>query len=152
MTASPRPLKNLTRADLEPIWNRTDIPTERIARALGVTRQGLSHKARALGLPSRAKNRMKYVDDDTFARMWSAGVSTTDMARYFGYCGAAAISHRRALLGLPPRKRGANRNSSCGWVGTISLREFFELDLARKMRESAEATKVAARAAERAAA
>ena len=76
------PLHRLTREALEPVWTRFDIPTERIATRLGVTRQALSQKARSLGLPPRTGNQRSHqkVDADTFRRMWLAGVNTSDMA------------------------------------------------------------------------
>lgn len=135
--AAPRtaPLRNLTREKLEPVWNRLDIPTERIAAALGVTRQGLSFKAKALGLPPRTKNRepQKKLKDDLFRRMWLAGVCTTEMARHFGYSSRSAISHRRVMLGLPPRTRRKGSGKHGGWVQTITIAQFFEMEMARIM-------------------
>ncbi|MGR3495409.1 hypothetical protein [Citreimonas sp.] len=118
------PLHRLTRDALEPVWMRLDIPTERIAARLGVTRQALSHKARSLGLPPRTGNQRSHqkVDAGTFRRMWLAGVNTSDIAKAFGYSHRAAVSRRRRLMGLPPRQRGAG---PCGWDGTISLVEFY---------------------------
>lgn len=129
------PLRSITRETLEPLWSRLDIPTERIAAALGVTRQGLSWKAKTLGLPPRTLNRapQKKLDDELFARMWMAGVSSTDMARHFGYAGRGALSKRRVLLGLPgrTRKRGCRKHG--GWAETISLTQFLEMEMAEKL-------------------
>ena len=135
-----RPLANITREDLAPVWARLDIPTELVARKLGVTRQGLSYKARSLGLPSRAKNRRKRVDDETFTRMWMAGVSSTEMAEHFGYSHPSAIGTRRKLLGLPPRTRGIGGHNHGGWIETISLDAFREMEMARQMAADAAGT------------
>lgn len=140
---SKRPLANITRADLEPLWMRREIPTRTIAEALGVTRQGLSLKARTLGLPSRAGNQAPntYGDDDLFRRMWIAGVRSSEIAKAFGYTHQAAVGHRRAALGLPARTRTHGGKTIGGWKETISLARFLEIDLAERM--------AAARAAER---
>ena len=137
------PLKHITREALEPLWSRHDIPTERIAAALGVTRQGLSYKAKALGLPSRAKVRKCLVDDKTFTRMWNAGVCTTDMAEHFGYTHRSAIGTRRRNLGLPARTRGQGGANHGGWQQTISLAQFFEAELAAAMQAAAQKRKAA---------
>ncbi len=130
-----RPLKNLTADDLRPLWSRLDIPTERIAKALGVTRAGLSYKARALGLPPRTGNQEcnKLLSDEAFKRMWAAGVSSTDMAKVGGYSHRSAIGHRRVLLGLPARTRGKGGKNHGGWKETITLSQFQEMELARLM-------------------
>ncbi|WP_457647641.1 hypothetical protein [Profundibacter sp.] len=132
-----RPLKNITSEVLEPVWMRHDIPTEVIAARLGVTRQAISSKAHRLGLPSRAKNRRKLVDDETFARMWFAGVSASEMADAFGYCGKAAITTRRRLLGLPARRRERGSGNRGGWPKTITITQFYEQELAERMKREA---------------
>ncbi|MFY0309652.1 hypothetical protein ACFMBG_07115 [Leisingera sp. D0M16] len=132
------PLKHITRETLAPLWNRHDIPTERIAAALGVTRQGLSYKAKTLGLSSRAKVRKRLVDDETFTRMWNAGVCSTEMAEHFGYTHRSAIGTRRRNLGLPARTRGRGGTNHGGWQQTISLAQFFEAELAEAMRAEAQ--------------
>ena len=129
-----RPLANITRDLLEPVWMRHDIPIKVIAARLGVTRQGLSNKAKSLGLPSRAKNRPKYVDDETFTRMWLAGVMKKEMADAFGYYGPAAIGARRTLLGLPARKRERGTGNFGGWPKTITITQFYEQELAERMK------------------
>jgi len=133
-----RPLKHLTADDLRPLWSRLDIPTEKVAAALGVTRAGLSYKARALGLPPRTGNKecMKLLDDATFTRMWMAGVSSTDMAAAGGYSHRSAIGHRRVLLGLPARTRGRGGKNHGGWHQTISIAQFYEMEMARLMKET----------------
>lgn len=64
-------LQHITRERLEPIWNRREISITRIAEALGVSRQGISCRAKVLGLPPRGKNYdpQKKGDDALFARM-----------------------------------------------------------------------------------
>ncbi len=133
-----RPLANISREALEPVWMRHDIPTEVIAARLGVTRQALSLKARSLGLPSRERNRRKNSDDETFRRMWLAGVSSIEMAAYFGYSCGAAVSRRRKMLGLPPRTRSKGGDNRGGWNETITIAQFREQELAERMKRDAE--------------
>lgn len=134
------PLRHITREALEPVWSRLDIPTERIAETLGVTRQGLSLKAKALGLPSRAGNQtgtMK-VSNDLFRLMWLAGVNTTEIAEACGYACRSGVSHRADILGLPRRTRSAGGKGAVGgWNETISLAEFHEIEIAERMRAAA---------------
>ncbi|WP_108482274.1 hypothetical protein [Oceaniglobus ichthyenteri] len=137
----PRPLKRLTKADIEPLWSRLDVPTSRIATSLGVSRQSLSSKAKALGLPSRSGNQVPAhrSDNATFIRMWTAGVNATEMARVFGYADAASVSHRRRNLGLPARSTGTVVNAKVrnGRAETISLAEFLERGVASAMAATA---------------
>lgn len=133
-----RPLRRITRADLEPLWSRLDIPTEVIAKHLGVTRSGLSNKAHRLGLPSRAANRSKKSDDATFREMWEAGVSLKDMQRHFGYAQHQCVTQRARQMGLKPRERKAGSGGFAGWPPTITLAQFFEPKLAEAMRHAAE--------------
>lgn len=130
-------LKNITRQDLEPLWAARKVPLDRIASALGVSRQGLAYKAESLGLPRRGKNYepQRNGNDDLFSRMWLAGVSVCEMAKFFGYAHAGSVTVRRRNLGLPGRTRGGPG----GWRETISLAEFQEIEMGRRMQETANA-------------
>lgn len=131
-----RPLKHLTADDLWPLWSRLDIPTERVAQALGVTRAGLSYKARSLGLPPRTGNKecCKKCPDEVFRRMYEAGVGLQDIADKFGYTRRQSVTQRRVMMGLKPRGRLGGGHA--GW-GCISLAQFQEMELARMMTEMA---------------
>ena len=130
-------LAHLTRAQLEPLWCRKDIPVARLATALGVSRQALHQRAGKLGLPRRgaAKVTQRKGDDETFARMWLAGVHVDEMARHFGYATCKCITQRRRMMGLPPRTRSRGGNKTGGWRETISLRDFAEMEMGRRMAE-----------------
>lgn len=138
MSQNAQPLRNITREALAPLWARHDITTARIAEALGVSRQALSAKAKGLGLPSRDKVRRCLSDADLFARMWNAGVSCTEMGEYFGYGHRSCVATRRRNLGLAPRTRGTATGKHRGWIETITLAEFFEQELAAKMKDEAQ--------------
>lgn len=135
--AQPNHLKNLTREALEPVWFRRSIHLERIASSLGVSRQGLSSKAKALGLPPRGMNYdlQKKCSDDLFRRMWMAGVSLQEIADYCGYTKPQNVTQRRKNMGLPARTRGKETGRHAGWP-TIGLSDFLEGDLARRMMEA----------------
>ena len=135
-------LKWLTKELLEPVWSRRDVRTEDIARALNVTRAAISFRAKTFGLPSRAGNQLpaKKAPDDLFREMWVAGVSSGDMARYFGFAGRSSVTARRRLMGLEPRVRsieGVSNRSQGYWVETISIDEFWQMKLGDRMRAEA---------------
>lgn len=111
-------------------WLRMEIPSERIAGAIGITRQGLSYRAKRMGLPSRAGNQAsnRRGDCDLFRRMWEFGVRTSDMAQHFGYGYAACVSVRRRNMGLPARPKGFR---SC------RITEFWDAEMARMMAATA---------------
>jgi len=134
-------LQAVTREMLEPLWSRREIPTRRIAERLGVSRQAVSARARALGLPSRAGNQgpNKTAPDARFREMWLAGLCGADMARALGYSRPSCVSRRAAMMGLPPRQRvpGASEVDGSGvqgWGGLIRLPVFAEAKLSERMR------------------
>lgn len=135
--ADPRPLKNITADDLRPLWSRLDIPTRRMADALGVTRAALSSKAKSLGLPSRWGNKesQKKCPDEVFRRMYEGGVSLQGIADHCGYAKIQCVTRRREMMGLPPR--GKLGGGHAGW-GSVSLAEFQEMEVARLMAKAAE--------------
>lgn len=104
-----------------------------MARALGVTRSGLSyHATKKLGLPSRVANRKCMTRDvELFKAMWEAGVGTAEIADHFGMSGSSAVTVRRRNLGLPPRKKGQDLARSgtqpCrgGYAPGLPIKEFF---------------------------
>lgn len=115
------------------LWNRgTHI--DRIAAAIGCTTSAVSYKVKALGLKPRGKGKPGAAKsaDEIFVRMWEAGVSTGAMAERFGYSNKGSVSHRRQRLGLPERERGKK---------TITLEEFAEIELGRRMAEEARKTR-----------
>lgn len=132
----PRRLKNLTAADLAPIWARTDIPTRVIAERLGVSRAAVSAKAKRFGLPSRANNHdsEKLMPDDAFKRMWESGVSLADIQKASGYATLAAVSQRRRAMGLPARTRCLSIGTGRQWQETITLEEYYGAEMARLVR------------------
>lgn len=137
-----KPLRRLTRADLEPLWSRLDIPIEVVAERLGVSRTGLSSKAKSLGLPSRVSNRAKKVDDETFRAMWEANVAIREMADYLGYAQHQGVTQRARHMGLPMRQRTGG--SPSGWPPSITIAQFLELQFGRRMKAASEAMRRAA--------
>ncbi len=96
-------LAGIRREDLEPVWNRHDIPLSKVAARLGVSKNAISKLARRFGLPKRESVCRSLIDDDQMARMWICGVPARDIARHFGLTTPCAIYMRRKKLGLQPR-------------------------------------------------
>lgn len=127
-------LANITAESLGPVWSRLDIPTARIAAALGVTRQALSRKAHNLGLPSRGNNQVLKckIADAEFTRLWLAGVAVKDIRRICGYAGHGVVRARRIRLGLPKRERKKGSGNHAGWPPNTSLLALAEPLIAEK--------------------
>jgi len=140
-------LKEIDEAVLRAAWQRFDIPTERIASTVGVTRQGLSCWAKSRGLSSRYGNQApnKKGSDQVFREMWLAGVSTRGIAQHFGFSSAGAVTKRRQMLGLPGRCRTTGPGARGGYQPTISLAEFLERKTIERMAALAALENAAAR-------
>jgi len=138
--STARPLANITRELLEPIWSRRDIAIKDIAARLGVTRQAICSKAKTFGLPSRAGNQIKYGSDDIFRRLWLAGVSTNEIAAALGYSHKSAVGVRSKAMGLPARTRMSSDGGPGGWPRALTMAQYQEQLLAERMaREAASA-------------
>lgn len=120
---------------LPDLWARPAIPTEAIARAVGVTASAVRQVARAMGLPPRPHSsaRRKRIVDAEFARMWAFGVSVAEIARAFGVA-RGTVACRRAALGLPPRARMGGGHA--GW-GSQTLAAWREWEIGQRMRQAA---------------
>lgn len=116
------------------LWNCHRISTEEIAQWMGVTRQAVGDRARRMGLPSRANVRKQLVRYDELRELWLAGVSTTDIAKLFGLASRSCVSRAVLLAGLPLRKRGKGGKTHGGWIGTISIEEYRQIQLAERMK------------------
>ena len=132
------------RAAFVALWNNHAVKTQRIADAMGVTRQAVQARAKAMGLPSRGHIRLRKADPDLLREMWAAGVKTSEIAAHFGMAFPACASLAAIKLGLPRRVRGASGKRNGGWVATITLAQFFEMRLARRMAETAREEQAAA--------
>lgn len=136
-------LTNITREVLEPVWRNQKITVKQIGDALGVSDGTVCKLAQRLGLPSRGRSgpRSK-MSDDLFRRMWLAGVRSRDIAEFAGYSSVQGVSTKAAQMGLPKRVRqkGAsikNGTGRCGFPGSITLAQFYEDEMARRMHEAA---------------
>ena len=106
------------------LWQNHAVPTQRIADAMGITRQGASWHARRMGLPSRAKVRRRLVEPELLAEMWLAGVSSREIAAHFGMAHHSCAVTAAKNLGLPRRKRGPSGTMNGGWLPTITAAQF----------------------------
>jgi hypothetical protein len=126
------------------LWADPKVPTQRIADAMGMTRQAVSWRARQMGLPSRANVRRRVIDPVLLRDMWLAGVRSADIAAYFGAAHHSCVCTAARNLGLPRRQKGGKsgfRNG--GWQKNITLAEWQELRAARRMAETARAEQAA---------
>lgn len=140
LASGKEPLPRSTKFDqqiFEKLWNNHSVPTSRIAQAMGMTRQGVSWWAKNLGLPSRAHVRKQLFEEKLFREMWEAGVSTSDIARHFGAAHHSCSSVFARKMGLPKRTKGKSGKMNGGWAANITLQEFWELRLGRKMQMEA---------------
>ncbi|APZ53115.1 hypothetical protein Ga0080574_TMP2781 [Salipiger abyssi] len=128
---------SITAETLAPIWVNRGIPTQKVADMLGIERTTLSWKRSELGIAPRAKGRVPKASEDTFRRMWLAGVNVREMVEFFGYRHKQAIHKRRDRLGLPPRPMGSKGKS-------ITLAQFHEQEIARRMSAQAGGQKIRA--------
>ncbi|MBY6005400.1 hypothetical protein KUV62_15855 [Salipiger bermudensis] len=128
---------NITAETLAPIWANRGIPTQKVADMLGIERSTLCWKRSTLGIPPRVTGRVPKADEDTFRRMWLAGVNVREMAEFFGYRCKQAVKKRRTRLGLPPRPVGSKGKS-------ITLAQFHEQEIARRMSAQAGGKKIRA--------
>lgn len=119
------------------LWCDHSIPSQRIADAIGITRACVSWHAKRMGLPSRAKLRRQIINDDVLRDMWAAGVATDEIARHFGVAHRSCVSNAARRLGLPKRQRGASGKMNGGWKPSITLEDYRQIQMARRMAESA---------------
>lgn len=113
------------------LWANPNIPTKRIADAMGITRQGVSWHAKHMGLPSRAKLRLRKHDPALLAEMWLAGVSSAQIAAHFGMAHHSSAINAARKAGLPHRKRGPSGKKNGGWVENLPIEAFFLARTAR---------------------
>lgn len=107
------------------LWNNHDIPTKRIADAMGITRQGVSWHAKRMGLPSRGKVRWRLAEPDLLTEMWIAGVAAREIAAHFGMSNPSCAVNAAKNMGLPRRQRGPSGKMNGGWLPTITAEQFF---------------------------
>lgn len=131
-------LGSITREQLEPIWMDSRIRAAEVAAVFGVCESAICDRARRLGLPPRPTRGLRpeaRARDAEFRRLWNAGVKLAEIARHFG-TSVGYAQRKRRVLGLPPRKarKGAG---GAGGFGGITLAQFHEQELGRRMRASA---------------
>jgi hypothetical protein len=103
------PDKRIPVAAIERVWLDARLTAKEAAACVGLSRVNLQLRAKALGLPPRAKGRRRViVDRALFARMWAAGVSLREMAAHFG-CHPLSVSQRARDDGLPMRRAGGGQ-------------------------------------------
>lgn len=129
--------RKINREAFEVLWFKPTVSIQQMADAMGVKRQAVTWRARSFGLPDRTKMRARKIQPELFREMWEAGVSTHEIARHFGLsCHSSACAMARHL-DLPRRVRGKSGKMNGGCAATITVREFYEMKLARRMAAAA---------------
>lgn len=130
---------SFNREILTKLWSDPLISTDRIAKAMGITRAGVSWHARQMRLPSRNSKGRRYRSRDPamLAEMWLFGVSTREIAEAMGYADKSCVSRAARDLGLPGRKRGKAGFRNGGWEAPRSLEDFYEAQIGKRMAEAA---------------
>jgi len=125
------------------LWNNHDIPTNRIAAAMGITRQAVSWRAHRMGLPCRGKLRVKKHKPGLLTELWLAGVSSKEIAAHFGMASHSSAIKAAKDLGLPHRERGPAGHMNGGWKANLPIAEFWDQRAAAAMAEAAAETREA---------
>lgn len=130
--------KRVSPAEFRRLWFDQSLRVEDIAAQLGITRQAVTCRARVRGLPSRRTLRVYpvLINDPEFADMYLAGVGARELAAHYG-CHRLLIPKTAARLGLPPRSRG--------WMPLITMADYRQQRLAKRMAAVAKAESAAAR-------
>jgi hypothetical protein len=127
--------KNISLAELKRLWLNKNLSLVEIGNMLGISAQAVYQRAKRRGFPKRGYpvNRITvWTDPELFKKMWLAGVRGSDISAYFG-AAPNSVKSGVAMFNLPKRKQGYNRS--------ISIEEFWEIELAKKMKEDAERIK-----------
>lgn len=117
-------------SEIRRVWLDPNLTTAQAARAVGLARSNLWLRAKALDLPPRKPgNPFAAVEVATFAEMWTAGVSSREIARYFDIH-PMTVRSLRDRCGLPPRPAGGHKD-------VVTLIDFDQMRLARAMAATA---------------
>ena len=133
--------KRVPEAEFRRMWADPTLKLSDIAARLDVSWQAVTCRARTRGLPPRpgGAGLNRKIDRALFVAMWAANVSPTSMAEYFGVC-RENIHLRARRWGLPAR--------GCTRWSVITVAEFAQAQLARRMAVEAQATRAAMRLSE----
>lgn len=137
----PRPSgKRISEAEFQRLWADLDLSVEEIGRRLGISQQGVTHRARTRGLPHRPKRGAKPAcEPAALVRLYAAGLSMPDIALALG-CNRKTVHNYCVRLGLPRRGNGTRP--------TITLADYRAQLLRAAMAADAEKCRVQFQAAE----
>lgn len=112
--------KAINRGVFESYWRR-GVPAKKLAEMMNCTGSYVSKLAREFGLEARLNIRMRSSvgDPELLARMWTAGVITSEIAASLGYKDEKSVYSARKRLGLPARGKAYAR---------ITAAEFFAME------------------------
>lgn len=110
--------RRVSHAEFARMWADRSLTRVQIAAALGISRQAVTDRARARGLPPRSDTGGRpptRVNDADLRDMWAAGVSPREIAGLYGVS-PGVIWRAAARLGLPPHDRA--------WMPKITLADW----------------------------
>lgn len=131
----------LSVARFRALWLDPGLSRRQIGEMLGITASAVGWRAKAYGLPPRqGGEKPRYdLDDPLFLAMWQANVRPQDMGLHYGVRASAILWNARRL----------NLSRDCTRHNSISLAQFRELDLGRRMAAAVAAEQRAQRMARR---
>lgn len=98
--------KRIPNAEIRRVWLDPALTTAQAAAQVGLTRANLWHRAKALGLPPRARGRRAVIPAAELAAMWNAGVLAREIAAKWG-CHPLTVCASARRLGLTRRPLGS---------------------------------------------
>lgn len=117
--------KRFSRAAFAAMWADPRQSNEAIAAHFGVRVSWVSLTATRLGLPPRKPGIKVTVDVALFARLWTAGIRTDDLMRFFGLP-RATLANLADQCGLPRRYPGQRCKVKLADVQASLLRQALE--------------------------
>lgn len=126
--------KRIPIAVIRAVWLDSSLTAKQAGEKIGMSRNSLSKRAKALGLPKRRVGHPARLEGPVFIAMWNAGCSSHAIAQHFkchrlSVC-QAARRLREAGEPIIPRSAGGNRPG-------MTLAQFKEMLLSKAMARAA---------------
>lgn len=131
--------KTVTDAEFRRLWMDKRLSTADIGALLGISATAVGIRAKARRLPPRVKgSHPQRIDRDLMVAMWRDNVGLAELAGHFGRSVDAIVKWFRA--------RGMTR--TCHRGNLLTVAQWQELQVARRMAEAARVTQAAMREAQ----
>jgi hypothetical protein len=129
-------LHQIPPAQIRRLWADQSLTGIEVAQAIGMTRRGLGHRVKTMGLPDRPLGARLKIDSPVFDEMWRGGVRTQEIADHFN------VSRRTVDNAV--KRRGLEVRPKA-WGCLISAAEYL---YAKRLSDAAKITAFAMRDAE----